>query len=66
MSSVLNEKIDTTDGLKIWWDESSWSLIRPSGTEPIIRLFSESDNESQLESITKRCSILIEDLINNL
>ena len=66
ISSVLTEKIDTTDGLKIWWDDSSWSLIRPSGTEPIIRLFSESNNESQLESVTKRCSTLIEDLIKNL
>ena len=66
LSSVLTEKIDKTDGLKIWWNDSSWSLIRPSGTEPIIRLFSESDNESQLKHITTHCSTLINDLINNL
>ena len=66
LSSVLTEKIDKTDGLKIWWNDSSWSLIRPSGTEPIIRLFSESDNEFQLKRITKHCSTLINDLINNL
>ena len=66
LSSILTEKTDKTDGLKVWWNDSSWSLIRPSGTEPIIRLFSESDNASQLKRINKQCSTLIEDLINNL
>ncbi|MGB3908651.1 MAG: phosphoglucosamine mutase [Methanomethylovorans sp.] len=42
-------KIDTTDGVKIWY-EDGWVLIRPSGTEPIIRIFAESrTNERALE-----------------
>jgi phosphomannomutase/phosphoglucomutase len=38
---LKNIKVDTTDGVKIWY-EDGWVLIRPSGTEPIIRIFAES------------------------
>ena len=55
-----------TDGLKILWNDNSWSLIRPSGTEPIIRLFSESDSQTYLDTITESCSKLINNLINDL
>jgi phosphomannomutase / phosphoglucomutase len=46
-------KIDRTDGLKIWTDDNSWILLRPSGTEPIIRIYSESDSEEKLEKMYK-------------
>lgn len=42
-------RIDRTDGLKVFADENSWILLRPSGTEPIIRIYSESDDEGKLE-----------------
>ncbi len=44
-------KIDRTDGLKIWTDNNSWILLRPSGTEPIIRIYSESDDPEKLEKM---------------
>lgn len=47
-----NYKLDTTDGVKIFTDEG-WVIIRPSGTEPIFRCFSETDNQ---ESATKLAS----------
>ncbi|MCL7411174.1 MAG: phosphoglucosamine mutase [Methanosarcinaceae archaeon] len=51
-SAVLegNEKVDTTDGVKIWYDEG-WVLIRPSGTEPIIRIFAESKTKAKAEEL---------------
>ena len=36
-----SEKIDRTDGLKIIFDDG-WVLLRPSGTEPKFRIYSES------------------------
>jgi phosphoglucomutase len=35
-------KIDRTDGLKLIFDDGSWILMRPSGTEPVVRIYSEA------------------------
>ena len=39
-------RVDTTDGLKILFDDGGWVLLRPSGTEPIFRIYSESKDEN--------------------
>jgi len=43
-------KIETLDGVKIWLDEESWLMLRPSGTEPLIRIYGESADEMLLNS----------------
>jgi len=47
-------EIERTDGLKIWADAKSWALIRPSGTEPIIRIFAESESQAQADALLNR------------
>ena len=42
---------DVSDGIKIIIDSKSWVMIRPSGTEPIIRIYTESENEEKLEAL---------------
>ena len=51
ISKLSNEfpNADTTDGIKIIFDKKNWIMIRPSGTEPIIRIYGESDSEKNLE-----------------
>ena len=44
---------DTTDGIKITFDKKNWVMVRPSGTEPIIRIYAESDSEKNLEALMK-------------
>jgi phosphomannomutase/phosphoglucomutase len=44
---------DTTDGIKIIFDKKNWVMVRPSGTEPIIRIYAESDSEKNLETLIK-------------
>lgn len=44
-------EVDRTDGLKIWADKRSWVLVRPSGTEPIIRVFAESDGQEKADAL---------------
>ncbi|ASJ04167.1 phosphoglucosamine mutase [Thermococcus barossii] len=39
-------RVDTTDGTKILF-EDGWVLVRASGTEPIIRVFSEAKREEK-------------------
>jgi alpha-phosphoglucomutase (EC 5.4.2.2)/phosphomannomutase (EC 5.4.2.8) len=56
MEKVKNEvlskgdEVDTTDGVKIWYDDG-WVLIRPSGTEPIIRIFAESKTKDRADAL---------------
>ncbi|MDH4292211.1 MAG: phosphoglucomutase/phosphomannomutase family protein [Dehalococcoidia bacterium] len=37
-------KIDTTDGFRFFLDDESWLLIRFSGTEPLVRIYSEAES----------------------
>jgi phosphomannomutase / phosphoglucomutase len=42
---------DTTDGIKIGFDEHAWIMIRLSGTEPIIRVYAESSSQKKLDNL---------------
>ena len=44
-------EIDKLDGIKISIDENTWSLIRKSNTEDIIRISTESNDRQLLEKI---------------
>jgi phosphoglucomutase len=35
-------KIDRTDGLKLIFEDGSWILMRASGTEPVVRIYTEA------------------------
>ena len=42
---------NVSDGIKIQVDEDNWVMIRPSGTEPIIRIYGESNSQQNLDSL---------------
>ncbi|HXG07365.1 MAG TPA: phosphoglucosamine mutase, partial [Nitrososphaera sp.] len=44
------KKVETLDGAKVWIDEETWLMVRPSGTEPLIRMYAESTDKSLLDS----------------
>ena len=48
-----NQPVNTDDGLKIEFD-SDWVHLRTSNTEPIIRIYSESDFETKANNIAVR------------
>lgn len=44
-------KTDKKDGIKLYLGENSWVLARPSGTEPLLRIYFESDTEENLKML---------------
>ncbi len=46
---VIN--VDRTDGFKFNLSEDSWVMIRPSGTEPVLRMYSEGKDAAEATSI---------------
>src|SRR6185503_8775296 len=53
------KKIDSIDGIKIWFDNDSWIMFRPSGTEPLLRIYTKSYDKSILDSKIKEYLYLI-------
>jgi phosphomannomutase len=44
-------KVETTDGAKLIFDDESWLLFRPSGTEPVLRIYSEATSVEKMNSL---------------
>lgn len=42
-----------TDGFKFVFDNGDWLLIRPSGTEPVLRLYSEASDPAMVETLLR-------------
>ncbi|XVH33595.1 phosphoglucosamine mutase (plasmid) [Haloferacaceae archaeon DSL9] len=53
------ESIDTTDGVRIETD-GGWFLIRPSGTEPVVRVTAEARTESAVERLLEEACAAVE------
>ena len=43
--------VDTTDGTKYIMSDDSWLLIRPSGTEPVLRVYAEGRTEAMRDAL---------------
>ena len=48
------------DGFKFVLEDNSWLLIRPSGTEPLLRLYGEANSEEELNTILEEGKQLLE------
>jgi phosphomannomutase len=44
-------KTEDIDGFKFHFDENSWVMIRPSGTEPVLRVYSEAPTSADAFAI---------------
>jgi Phosphomannomutase len=43
--------INSLDGVKLFLEDGSWLLIRPSGTEPKLRVYAESSSEQNVSDL---------------
>ena len=48
------EKVNRMDGVKFIFADQSWMLLRPSGTEPLVRIYAESENREDLEVLLEQ------------
>jgi alpha-D-glucose phosphate-specific phosphoglucomutase len=46
------KELITTDGVKMVLEDGSWALFRKSGTEPVVRVYSEAGSKQELDSLT--------------
>ena len=47
LEKVKGANVSTIDGVKIWFEDKSAILVRPSGTEPVYRLYAEAKNQEK-------------------
>jgi phosphomannomutase len=49
------ERVETIDGFKFFFDDDRWLMIRPSGTEPVLRTYAEAPTMEEVRKILKVC-----------
>ena len=52
-------QVGTLEGTKLLLEDGSWLLVRPSGTEPVVRLYVDAHSEEQVETLTKAARRLL-------
>ncbi len=60
--SAKGDRVDRTDGVKIF-SGKSWVLVRPSGTEPIFRVFSEAQTPEEAKAVAESYRKTVEELV---
>ena len=48
---IVTVALDTGDGFKFFLDDGSWLLIRASGTEPLVRVYTEATSAEAREAM---------------
>ena len=51
VAGVAVDGINTVDGFKVRLEDGTWLLMRPSGTEPKLRVYAEAGSEERVEEL---------------
>ncbi|MFB6128525.1 MAG: phosphoglucomutase/phosphomannomutase family protein [Halorhabdus sp.] len=63
VAGVPVERVNDIDGFKILLEDGSWLLVRPSGTEPKLRVYAEADSRERIETLLDAGVDLVEPLV---
>jgi phosphomannomutase/phosphoglucomutase len=53
------------DGFKLVYPDDSWLLLRASGTEPVLRVYSDSPDKKRAETLVKNGIELVNEIVNS-
>ncbi len=57
---LASDGVDSADGARLQWVERrAWLHVRPSGTEPIVRLIAEAPERSEAEELVERATVVL-------
>jgi phosphomannomutase/phosphoglucomutase len=57
---------NTLDGVKIWFDDKSAILVRPSGTEPAYRMYAEAKTQQRAVQLVKEYAAKLENILQTI
>lgn len=64
ITNILVSAINRMDEIKLILKDGGWLLIRPSGTEPLSRIYGESTNKDKLQAILQHEKKLVIEAMN--
>jgi phosphomannomutase/phosphoglucomutase len=64
--AVEAPEVGTIDGVKLGYDDGSWVLFRPSGTEPVFRIYAEAGSPERVAELVDEHKALIASVIESL
>jgi phosphomannomutase len=53
VAGVKVKEVGRKDGIKLYLEEGSWVLLRPSGTEPLVRVYMETNSPEKLTQVAQ-------------
>ena len=53
VAGIKVKEVGRKDGIKLYLEEGSWVLLRPSGTEPLVRVYMETNSPEKISQIAK-------------
>ncbi len=59
IAGIKVKEIGRKDGIKLFLEEGSWILLRPSGTEPLMRVYMETNFPEKLDPIAEILELMI-------
>jgi len=63
VAGVDVDGINTIDGFKVRLEDGTWLLMRPSGTEPKLRIYAEAGSADRVEALLEAGRDLVEPLV---
>ena len=62
VAGVAVKEVGRKDGIKLYLEDGGWVLLRPSGTEPLIRVYMETDSPEKQQQIASHMQKEIDSL----